>query len=114
MPPASAISASLPAQGLHRPKQAASVAAAPSAESAHRWFMADLMLIGLVVVLALAAFVTTGRQIAHRQACDRLAREMSASARAVQTCLQQNPASPSFEQGGELPREAAKMRRLSA
>jgi hypothetical protein len=95
--------------GLHRPKPVAGAAAVLSQEAAHRWFMADLMLIGLVAVLALAAVVTAGRQIAHRRACDRLALEMSASVHAVQAYLQQNHPGASLAQSGDLPEEVAKL-----
>ncbi len=79
-------------------------AAAPAAAEAHViWTMPDLLLVGLVIVLALTAAVSTYQRYRHRAIIDRLTEELKISAAGFRTYIQETGTAPADTVAGLAP-----------
>jgi len=67
------------------------------------WPVSDLLLIGFVVVLMLAAATTAWRQFQHRQARDRFVKDLTTAAAAFRTCIRQTGIAPETANSGVVP-----------
>lgn len=68
-----------------------------------RWFLADLLLIGLVAVLGLTAAITAGRRFQHDRDCIGVARELATAATAFQAYVRESGSAPADSAPGEMP-----------
>lgn len=67
------------------------------------WSVSDLLLVGLVVVLAVATALTASRQVEHQRALARVTKELKSAAMAFQACLRDRGVAPPDTNAGLVP-----------
>lgn len=73
------------------------------------WNGSDLLLVGLVAVLALVTAITAVRQFQHRQALDRITKDLTTAAKAFQDHMRQHGTAPADSQAGAVPHGMASL-----
>jgi type II secretory pathway pseudopilin PulG len=71
------------------------------------WYGADLLLVALVAVLAVAAFVTARGQLRQRQARDRITQDLTVAVAAFQSYFSQHGSTPADAAAGVVPKGMA-------
>ncbi len=94
-----------PVSGENAPAPGRKPAATPAApvEAHVIWTIPDLLLVGLVIVLALTAAVSTYQRYRHRAIVDRLAEDLKISAAGFRTHIQETGTAPADTVAGLAP-----------
>jgi hypothetical protein len=90
-------------EGVAAPAPKSPVPATAAAEPRVIWTMPDLLLVGLVIVLALTAAISTFQRYRHRAIIDRLAEDLKISATGFRTHILETGTAPADTVAGLAP-----------